>query len=300
MTIDPPPLTPEEIKELRAKWESLTLKDNYLFGRVLEKSPKFCKWLLSAILKMSVKEIVYPQREKTLGTRREGRGVRLDVYVEERGKRRVFDVEMQVAEDANLLLRVRYYQSTIDADALARGKDFDELPEVYIIFICDFDPFDKGRALYTLRHLCLEDSTVHVDYKTTHIFINIHGEEEGLSPKLKDFLNFIKGTPPKGAMLKEAAKMAEELRLTSGEWLDYIRRTQEARYQAKMAARKAAKEAKEEGRQEGRQEGLQKGRFSAVLANIKSIMKKMQMTAQEAMDCLDVPASDRPALAAMI
>lgn len=50
----------------------------------------------------------------------------------------------------------------------------------------------------------------------------------------------------------------------------------------------AMADSKMEGIQEGRQEGLQTGRLSA----LQSIMKKMQMTAEQALDFLDIPKED--------
>ena len=63
--------------------------------------------------------------------------MRLDVYVEEEGSGRVFDIEMQDADkaDDNLPLRTRYYQAMIDQSTLEKGQKFRELRESYIIFV---------------------------------------------------------------------------------------------------------------------------------------------------------------------
>ncbi|MBO4991228.1 MAG: hypothetical protein J6E42_03625, partial [Firmicutes bacterium] len=44
--------------------------------------------------------------------------------------------------------RIRYYQSGIDREELRKGCLFEELPDSYIIFICDYDPLDQGFAKY--------------------------------------------------------------------------------------------------------------------------------------------------------
>ena len=53
--------------------------------------------------------------------------------------------------DEELAKRMRYYQSQMDADHLARGKDYVELKKTIIIFICPFDPYKRGWHLYGVR-----------------------------------------------------------------------------------------------------------------------------------------------------
>lgn len=37
------------------------------------------------------------------------------------------------------------------------GKDYSELSNAYVIFICDFDPFGEKKYRYTFQNLCLEN-----------------------------------------------------------------------------------------------------------------------------------------------
>ena len=50
---------------------------------------------------------------------------------------------------------------------------------------------------------------------------------------------------------------------------------------------------KEDGRKEGRIEGREEGHMAAMLTSIKKVMKNMNLTAEQAMDVLDIPMSDR-------
>jgi predicted transposase/invertase (TIGR01784 family) len=45
----------------------------------------------------------------------------------------------------NLPKRLRYYQGSIDLDLINKGEDYRKLAKSYIIFICTFDLFNKGR-----------------------------------------------------------------------------------------------------------------------------------------------------------
>lgn len=84
--------------------------------------------VLEAILDEPIHDIKYLGEELSLKAGYESKGVRLDVYVEDEAHT-VYDVEMQVGSetDEELAKRMRYYQSQMDADHLARGKDYVEL-----------------------------------------------------------------------------------------------------------------------------------------------------------------------------
>ncbi len=67
-------------------------------------------------------------------------GAVIDVYVKDEKQTR-YNVEMQVEKKPALGKRSRYYQSQMDMEMLLSGEDYAELPNTYVIFICDFDPF---------------------------------------------------------------------------------------------------------------------------------------------------------------
>ena len=60
---------------------------------------------------------------------------------------------MQVVPKPALERRARYYHSQIDMELLARGDGYGNLPDAYVIFICNFDPFDCGKYRYTFRNV---------------------------------------------------------------------------------------------------------------------------------------------------
>jgi len=50
----------------------------------------------------------------------------------------------------------------IDIDNLLKGASYTSLNESYIIFLCTFDPFEKGLPHYTFKTCCLQDSGVDI------------------------------------------------------------------------------------------------------------------------------------------
>ena len=106
--------------ELYEKWQSLTIRDNFIFSKVMEKYPDLCRELLEKILHIKIKKISYPEREKVLESRLDSKGIRLDVYVEDKFSNRSFDVEMQISDSDNLAKRMRYL------DKLKHGQHYRE------------------------------------------------------------------------------------------------------------------------------------------------------------------------------
>ena len=139
--------------------EELEFTDDYMFGYVM-RNPEICKELLERLLKIKIERLEYPELQKSISPYYEAKGVRLDVYVKDSDK--IFDIEIQNGRKSNLGKRTRYYQSMIDIDNLLKGASYTALNESYIIFICTFDPFEKGLPHYTFKTCCLQNSGVEI------------------------------------------------------------------------------------------------------------------------------------------
>ena len=173
------------------KWANATIQDNFVFSKTMELYPDLCRQLLELILNIRIKEINYPEREKTIEARIDGKGIRLDVFVEDKGAKRSFDVEMQVTNSAHLDMRIRYYQGLIDMNNLKRGQHYSALNESFIIFICPFDNFKQGRHFYSFSERCDQDTNLKLNNKTHHIFLSTKGTADDVSPDILAFLNYV-------------------------------------------------------------------------------------------------------------
>ena len=69
-------------KQIDNQWINATIQNNFVFGKTLETYPDLCRRLLELILNVKIKEISYPEREKTINLRSDSKGIRLDVYVQ--------------------------------------------------------------------------------------------------------------------------------------------------------------------------------------------------------------------------
>ncbi len=236
--------------------QDLTIRDNFLFAAVMQQGDN-CKKFLEMLLKFKINriDILY---EKTIIYNPEYKGIRLDVYA--KGDDHIcYNIEMQVLSD-KLPKRSRYYHSQMDMELLSSGESYDTLPDTYVIFICDFDPFGLQRYCYNFESRCLEDNTLSLGDGSKSIFLSTRGNNSSdISPELLSFLTFIRENQP------------EDLR----DYHDaYVTQLQDTIYQIKRSKELGSRfmlleimldEKYREGKTEGLTEGLTKGRIESIL-----------------------------------
>ena len=268
-------------QEIEKKWESLTIQNNFVFGKVMESNPDLCRRLLEKILKVRIKEISYPEREKTIEMRSDSKGIRIDVYVEDKNKNRSFDIEMQVANNDVLEDRMRYYQDLIDMDKLQKGeKKYRKLGETYIIFICPFDYLKDKRHIYTIRERCEENPELKWRNKVTKIVLNAMGEKEDVSADVKAFLDYVAGQQVNNKFVEELDETVKQVK-TSEKWrLEYVT------YELAL--------------QEREEQGEERGRKEERLQSIRNLMESMNWTAEKAMNALKIPIIEQKKYIALL
>lgn len=168
--------------------DELEFTDDYMFGEVL-KNKELCIGVLERLLRIKVADIEYPELQKSLKAGYEAHGIRLDVYVA--NSKSVYDIELQNKVFENLGKRTRFYQSMIDADFLLKGKDYSELKESFILFVCKTDPFNKGFPCYTFESLCKEDTSLSLNDKAIKVIYNASRYKEEKDKALRAFLHFV-------------------------------------------------------------------------------------------------------------
>ena len=97
--------------------------------------------------------------------------------------------------------KTRYYQGSIDLDLISKGEDYRKLAKSYIIFICTFDLFNKGRHKYTFQSVCLEDNNVILNDEAQKIILNTKGMMNDLSEELLEFLAYVEDSTDNTAKL---------------------------------------------------------------------------------------------------
>ena len=97
-----------------------------------------------------------------------GRGVRFDVLAED-SEGKLYDCEVQRANEGATPRRARYNSSMMDSRELAKGAEFSALPETWVIFITENDIYGAGCPLYHVERIIEElqrpfDDGAHILY----------------------------------------------------------------------------------------------------------------------------------------
>ena len=82
------------LEQLQKQYKELTFTDDFMFGKVLVNNPEICRRLLEVLLDIKIKEISFPERQKNIEIISDGKGIRLDVYVDDENGT-IYNIEMQ-------------------------------------------------------------------------------------------------------------------------------------------------------------------------------------------------------------
>lgn len=170
--------------------KELTIKNNFMFAAVMCDENN-CKQLLELVLQIPI-EHVEVSKEKSIVYHPEYKGIRLDVFAKDENHTH-YNVEMQSVQKQAIGKRARYYHSQIDMELLLSGREYAELPNSYVIFVCDFDPFGQKKYCYSFANQCLEDSKLNLSDGSRSIFLSTSGNNDADVPeRLVKFLKFVK------------------------------------------------------------------------------------------------------------
>ena len=194
----------------------VNLSNNFLFGEVMWDEAT-SKDVLEIILGVEIKKVIIVNKEQHMDISQRYKGIRIDVYIRDE-ENTVYNIEMQVENRYNIIKRSRHYQGVIDTKQLPAGSiDYNKLNNSYIIFICEFDLFEKGWYFYSFEERCNEDLNLKLNDGTKKIFLNTKGNNYNGEPQeLLEFLEYVKDTNhPKefhSNRMKRLVKRVEEVR----------------------------------------------------------------------------------------
>lgn len=234
--------------ERRKTLQELTIKDNFMFGAVMSIEEN-CIGFLELVLGFPIARIQI-SKEKSMIYHPEYKGVRLDIYAEDENRTH-YNVEMQVQKKACLGKRSRYYHSQMDMECLVSGTDYTELPDTFVIFICDFDPFGEGRYCYTFYNCCVEDKELLLEDGCQTIFLSTKGKNNTeVTEELIKFLRFVEAD-----LVNSEADFQDKLVEKFQKSVQRIKTDREMgeRY---MIFEEMMRDERNEGREEGRKEGM--------------------------------------------
>lgn len=249
------------------RYEDLTFTDDFMFCRIMQYNEDICRDLVELIIGKKIGKIISNNRQRPIEITPDGRGVRMDVYLED-DLNIVYNIEMQNAKFDELPKRARYYQSMIDVDMFERGGDYKDLKSSYIIFINTRDPFESGLPIYTVKNQCLEDSSVDCDDGVTKIFVNAHTSCGIISDEMRALLNYLRKGNAESTLTHRIDEKILEAKQNAGWKGEFM--TLYEHYQIERA----------EGREEGRRE--------AIVLNVEALVNSMKLSLEDACKALNV------------
>ena len=215
------------------------------------------------------------------------RSVELDVWcVDEKGAQH--NIEIQTGTTADVK-RLRYYSAAMDVTTLKAKHPFSELPEQWVIMVLEGD--HEGLGLATYRYDRTERATSLSLNDEVHIIIancTYKGNDE-LGRLLRSFVqsdpNKIEDAMVRGRVqyYKQQPEGVREMTSLMEQW-----------------RREDFESGRKQGMQQGLEQGLEQGLQDALVSHLRSLVSKLGMPAEEALEALDVPEADRPRYLAML
>ena len=259
------------------RWEDLDITDDFIFTRVM-RNKRLCRTLLEMILKVKVGKIKFLTSHHAIQIDPNAKGIIMDVYLKD--ENRVINVEMQTSNKGDLSHRARYYQAAADIDTTPKGSEYQDLKQNYVIFICTFDPFHKGKPFYTFQNLCLEHGEpIYLDDGTTKIFLNTNSKDLGnLDLELRLFYDYVKGNNAQSDFTQELDSSISRLKEEKEERKMYLT------YTSRMM------ECRRDGYEEGLSIGLERGVHQKALETARKLLARGDSPAEIA-DLLSLSVS---------
>ncbi len=142
--------------------------DDPLFNAVMNSSIKCVELILRIILdnhSLKVEKVITQYTVPNMLFH----GVRFDVLATANGK--VYDIEVQRDDSGAIPRRARYNSSMLDANILRAGKNYNELPESYVIFITENDVLRKEKPIYHIARK-IDETDEYFDDGSHIIYVN--------------------------------------------------------------------------------------------------------------------------------
>ena len=296
--------------------EDVCLMDDEFMTPAFRQRPELVQKIIRTVLKKPDLEIESVSVQYNLRRADRSRGVILDVLASGKDGRK-YNIEIQKRKKDASPTRAEYHFIALGVEFSEKGRRFDDLPHIYIIFITEDDYFKFGEPLYSIDKT-LNGRAVLTETKEHMIYVNgswqgdddighlVHDLKCGdhremyfpeFAQAFRAFKNTEGGEKPMGIIreavielveerLQEERKIAEEERKIAEEERK-IAEEEERKIAEEEAEKRAEKRIQEERKlaEERMQESF--------LRSIRNIMDKFKCTAEQAMDVLNIPVSER-------
>ena len=268
-------MSERSIEKFKEYIKKLNPIDDIIFRKMAE-NKELCEEILRVFLQDSYLKVLNNKSQYAI-TNIDRRSVILDAYCELRDGKRV-NIEVQNADNVNHQKRVRYYSSVLTTSLMRKGENFDNVPEVCMIYICNFDVFRENKSLYLIKRV-IDGSNTEVDNGLKEIYISAnisdgsalselmevftkddcYSDNFPITSKMKYDFKYVKEGNKMTDAMKEIYEIFEEE--SKDVWI---------------------KEGRKEGKKEGIKEGIKEGAINILLTLVKDGIISIEEAAKRA------------------
>ena len=155
----------EDLRRIR----NFRLMDDDFMTKCFEGDPQYIEFVLRIILEMPDLKVIHV-RTQVFVENLLNRSVRLDIVAADSEGRRM-NVEIQRSDSGAGWKRARYNSGMMDIGLLEKGSDFDDLPEVWVIFITEHDVIGDGKPIYHIDR-CIRETGKFIQDDSHILYVN--------------------------------------------------------------------------------------------------------------------------------
>lgn len=255
-------VTEENLKMLAG----FRLLDDDFMTVVFDRNIEATELVLNVILgrnDMKVLEVTAQREYKSPITG--GRTIELDIYAQDaHGK--IYNIEVQRADAGADVHRTRFHSSMLDTRMLQANQKFNEIHDSYVIFITENDFMGQGLPMYHIERTIQETGTLFND--GSHI-IYVNGSYKNDNDPIGRLMHDFRCTSAIDMFYEALQKPVRHFKETEG-----------GRSQMCKAM----------------EERIDRERIEVLFEAIKSLMKNMKLSAEQAMEAMNVSAEDKAVL----
>ena len=269
------------LKNAMKKFEELNVLNNFLFNELetqtdREDAKEFVRIILETVLGKKITNIRIFSQLMEQGRMPDMHGIQMDSYVEAcvgEGddaenmifpiKPEVFDIEPNTYETDSEEKRMRYYRALIDTKILSTGAKYQDMKNVTLIMISDYDPFKRDRMVYTIENVCKEEPDLRYDDGVKTLFLYAHGKKGAEDNKaLADLLRYMADSRQANVTNPDIAaiqKMVEKIKQSSEIGVRFMQSWEIKQICHDEGYQEGLQQGLEQGLQQGIQQGLEQG-----------------------------------------
>ena len=280
-------MTPNDDKRIYEAVKKLRLIDDVFFSIFFENNPDGLQYILRIIIEKPDLQVLEVQTQKSIENIY-GRSVRFDVFATD-SEGKLYDLEIQRADSGATPRRARYNSALLDFHELKAGAKFEDLPETYVIFITENDVLGGGELIYRIERVIMEknkkfDDGAHI------VYINSRYDGDNFSA-LKDLMHDFWCTDP------------DEMRHTLlAERMRFLKNPLEGAGNMGIheIIREVYKDDFDNLEKRVTKEVAENVTKKTLIENIRNMMKNFNVTAEQAMNGLEVSPELRKEIAPLI